>query len=49
MASGMDRFCTMEGGIPIKVKGQVIGGVAVSGVGDNDPEVAAAGASILDV
>ena len=49
MASGMDRFCTMEGGIPIKVKGQVIGGMAVSGVGDNDPDVAAAGANILDV
>ena len=49
LAAGTDRFVTMEGGIPIKVKGQVIGGVAVSGVGDNDPEVAAAGASILDV
>ena len=49
LAAGTDRFVTMEGGIPIKVKGQVIGGVAVSGAGDNDPEIAAAGASILDV
>jgi glc operon protein GlcG len=49
LAAGTDRFVTMEGGIPIKVKGQVVGGVAVSGAGDNDPEIAAAGASILDV
>ena len=49
LAAGTDRFVTMEGGIPIKVKGQVIGGVAVSGAGDNDPEIAAAGASLLDV
>ena len=39
----------MEGGIPIKVNGQVIGGVAVSGVGDNDPDIAAAGAAVIDV
>ncbi|MEI8188641.1 MAG: heme-binding protein [candidate division NC10 bacterium] len=49
LASGIDRFCTMEGGVPIKVKGQVVGGVAVSGAGDNDPEYAAAGAAVLDV
>ena len=48
MAAGFDRFCTMEGGIPIKVNGQVIGGVAVSGVGDNDPEIAAAGAAVIE-
>jgi glc operon protein GlcG len=49
LAAGTDRFVTMEGGIPIKVKGQVVGGVAVSGAGDNDPEIAAAGAALLDV
>ena len=48
LAAGIDRFCTMEGGIPIKVNGQVIGGVAVSGVGDNDPEIAAAGAAVIE-
>ena len=47
LAAGIDRFCTMEGGIPIKVNGQVIGGVAVSGVGDNDPDIAAAGAAVI--
>jgi len=49
LAAGIDRFCTMEGGIPIKVKGQVIGGVAVSGAGENDPVYAAAGAAAVDV
>jgi glc operon protein GlcG len=47
LAAGIDRFCTMEGGIPIKVNGQVIGGVAVSGAGDNDPDYAAVGAAVI--
>jgi len=49
LAAGTDRFVTMEGGVPIKVKGQVVGGVAVSGAGDNDGEIAQAGAAVLDV
>jgi uncharacterized protein GlcG (DUF336 family) len=49
LAAGTDRFVTMEGGVPIKVKGQVVGGVAVSGAGDNDGEIAKAAAAVLDV
>jgi glc operon protein GlcG len=49
LAAGTDRFVTMEGGVPIKVKGQVVGGVAVSGAGDDDGEIAKAAAAVLDV
>jgi glc operon protein GlcG len=49
LAAGTDRFVTMEGGVPIKVKGQVIGGVAVSGGGHKDGDIAKAGAAVLDV
>jgi glc operon protein GlcG len=47
LAAGTDRFVTMQGGVPIKVNGVVIGGVAVSGNGDNDGENAQAGADLI--
>ena len=49
LAAGTDRFVTMEGGAPIKVKGQVVGGVAISGSGHHDGEIAKAAAAVLDV
>jgi glc operon protein GlcG len=49
LAAGTDRFVTMEGGVPIKVKGQVVGGVAISGSGHHDGEIAKAAAAVLDV
>jgi uncharacterized protein GlcG (DUF336 family) len=48
LAAGTDRFVTMEGGVPIKVKGEVVGGVAVSGAGHNDGIIAQAAAAVLD-
>jgi glc operon protein GlcG len=48
LAAGTDSFVTMEGGVPIKVKGQVVGGVAVSGAGHHDGEIAQAAAAVLD-
>jgi uncharacterized protein GlcG (DUF336 family) len=38
----------MEGGVPIKVKGQVVGAVAVSGAGHKDGDIAKAAAAVLD-
>ena len=49
LAAGTDRFVTMEGGVPIKVKGQVVGAVAISGSGHHDGEIAKAAAAVLDV
>lgn len=48
LAAGADNMVTMEGGYPIKVKDQVIGGVAVSGAGHSDGELAKAAAAVLD-
>ncbi len=39
MAAGMDKMVTLEGGIPIKVDGQLVGGVAISGAGHSDGEI----------
>jgi uncharacterized protein GlcG (DUF336 family) len=47
LAAGTDRMVTMQGGLPIIAAGQVIGGVAVSGAGHSDGEIAQAGASLL--
>ena len=49
LAAGTDNMVTMPGGHPIKVKDQVIGGVAVSGAGHSDGEIAKAAAAVLDV
>jgi glc operon protein GlcG len=48
LAAGTDSFVTMEGGVPIKVKGQVVGAVAVSGAGHHDGEIAKAAAAVLE-
>jgi len=49
LAAGTDNMVTMPGGHPIKVKDQVIGGVAVSGAGHSDGEIAKTAAAVLDV
>ena len=49
LAAGTDKMVTMQGGVPIKVKGQVVGGVATSGAGHSDGEIAQIGADVLDV
>lgn len=48
LAAGTDRMVTMQGGLPIIVKGQCVGGVAVSGAGHADGEIAQVGAALLD-
>ena len=49
LAAGADKMVTMQGGVPIIVKGQCVGGVAISGAGHSDGEIAQVGAAILDV
>jgi uncharacterized protein GlcG (DUF336 family) len=49
LAAGPDKLVTMQGGLPLIVKGQCVGGVAVSGAGHSDGEIAQIGAAILDV
>jgi uncharacterized protein GlcG (DUF336 family) len=47
LAAGTDRMVTMQGGLPLIVNGQVVGGVAVSGAGHSDAEIAQVGAALL--
>ena len=47
LAAGVDRMVTMQGGVPLMVNGQLVGGVAVSGAGHSDGEIAQVGASLL--
>lgn len=47
LAAGAENFVSMEGGVPIKVNGQVIGGVSVSGAGKRDQDLAQMAADIL--
>jgi uncharacterized protein GlcG (DUF336 family) len=47
LAAGTNNFVTVQGGVPIIVDGQCIGGVAVSGAAHADGEIAQAGASLV--
>ena len=47
LAAGLDRMVTMQGGLPLIVNGQIVGGVAVSGAGHGDGDIAQVGASLL--
>ena len=47
LAAGPDNFVSMEGGVPIKVNGVVVGGVAVSGAAKKDQEIAQTAADSL--
>jgi len=47
LAAGTDKMVLMQGGVPIIVNGECIGGVAVSGAGHSDGEIAQVGALVL--
>jgi glc operon protein GlcG len=47
LAAGPDKMVTMQGGVPIIIKGQCVGGVAVSGAGHGDGEIAQVGANAV--
>ena len=47
LAAGTDKMVMMQGGVPIMVNGQCVGGVAVSGAGHSDGEIAQVGAAAL--
>jgi uncharacterized protein GlcG (DUF336 family) len=47
LAAGTDKVVTVQGGIPILVSGQCVGGVGVSGAAHADGEIARAGAETL--
>ena len=46
LAAGTDVFVSMPGGVPIKVSGQVVGGVGVSGAGNKDQDIAGTAVSL---
>jgi len=46
LAAGVDSFVSMPGGVPITTSGQLVGGVAVSGAGNMDQEIAEKGADL---
>jgi glc operon protein GlcG len=48
LAAGPDSFVSIGGGAPIIVKGQVVGGISVSGAGNSDEKIALAASVILD-
>jgi uncharacterized protein GlcG (DUF336 family) len=47
LAAGTDNFVTVQGGLPLIVKGQCVGGVGVSGAAHADGDIANAGAEAL--
>ncbi len=47
MAAGLENMVLMQGGVPIIIDGECIGGVAVSGAGHFDGEIAWVGALTL--
>ena len=48
LAAGPENMVNMQGGVPIIIKGECIGGVAVSGAGHSDGDIAWAGALALE-
>lgn len=48
LAAGPDSFVSIEGGAPIVVGGQVIGGISVSGAGQYDAAIAKEAGEILE-
>ena len=50
LAAGPDSVATFPGGVPIRVKGQVVGGIGVSGTKDEDcRKIAEVAASSIDL
>jgi uncharacterized protein GlcG (DUF336 family) len=48
LASGPENMVMMQGGVPIIINGECVGGVAVSGAGHSDGDIAWAGALALE-
>ena len=48
LAAGTDSFVSIGGGAPIFIQGKVVGGVSVSGAGNNDEKIAKAAGEILN-
>lgn len=48
LASGPENMVMMQGGVPIMIKGECVGGVAVSGAGHSDGDIAWAGTLALE-
>ena len=48
LAAGTDSFVSIGGGAPIIIKGQVVGGVSVSGAGHSDEMLAKAAGEVLN-
>jgi uncharacterized protein GlcG (DUF336 family) len=47
LAAGTDSFVSIPGGVPITVKGEIVGAVAVSGAGNHDQTIAEAAAAVI--
>jgi uncharacterized protein GlcG (DUF336 family) len=47
LAAGPENFVSMEGGVPIKANGVVVGGVSVSGAGRKDQDLARTAADVI--
>lgn len=48
LAAGPENMVNMQGGVPIIIKGECVGGVAVSGAGHSDGDIAWIGVLALD-
>lgn len=48
MAAGLENMVLMQGGVPIVINGECVGGVAVSGAGHSDGEIALVGALAIE-
>ena len=48
LAAGPENMVNMQGGVPIVIRGECVGGVAVSGAGHSDGDIAWIGALALD-
>jgi len=48
LACGPENMVMMQGGVPIIIKGECVGGVAVSGAGHSDGDIAWVGALSLE-
>ena len=48
LAAGPENMVNMQGGVPIIIKGECVGGVAVSGAGHSDGDIAWVGALSLE-
>ena len=48
LAAGTENMVNMQGGVPVVIKGECVGGVAVSGAGHSDGDIAWVGALAIE-